>query len=268
MSTRRHDIAALVRIMARLRDPEGGCPWDLEQRFETIAPYTIEEAYEVADAIDRGHLDDLREELGDLLFQVAFHARLAEEQGAFGFDDVVDAICDKMLSRHPHVFGDAEVGDAAAQTVAWEQHKARERAAKGVSGGLLDSVSRGLPEWMRAHKLQKRAASVGFDWPDLSFVMAKLDEELAELRAEVDAPQPDADRIEAELGDLLFVCVNVARHAGVDVSRALRRTNAKFERRFAGVERRAREAGVALQDAGLARMTEWYTAQKVEDGEA
>ena len=263
MSARR--IEDLLAIMARLRDPQGGCPWDIEQDFASIAPYTIEEAYEVADAIDRGDFDDLREELGDLLLQVVFHARMAEEQGRFDFAAVVAAICDKMVARHPHVFGDAEVADAAAQTLAWEEHKRREREAKGRSGGLLDAVPRGLPEWLRAHKLQKRAASVGFDWPDIAHVLAKLDEELAELREEIDAPQRDRERIEEELGDLLFVCVNVARHTGVDFSRALRRTNAKFEQRFKGIEARAAAAGVELKDAGLEQQTAWYLEARVEE---
>jgi len=258
-------VDELLSIMARLRDPDGGCPWDVQQDFASIAPYTIEEAYEVADAIDRGDLDDLREELGDLLLQVVFHARMAEEQGSFAFRDVVRAICDKMVARHPHVFGDAEVADAAAQTLAWEEHKRREREAKGRSGGLLADVPRGLPEWLRAHKLQKRAASVGFDWPDVSFVLAKLDEELAELREELQAGQPDPARIEEELGDLLFVCVNLARHTGVDFSRALRSTNAKFERRFAGIEARAAAAGVALKDTGLEQQTAWYLEARAEE---
>lgn len=259
------DIQELIDIMARLRDPSGGCPWDVAQDFASVAPYTIEEAYEVVDAIDRGDFDDLREELGDLLLQVVFHARMAEEQGSFGFRDVVRAICGKMVSRHPHVFGDAEVADAAAQTVAWEAHKRREREAKGRHGGLLSDVPRGLPEWMRATKLQKRAASVGFDWPDVGHVMAKLDEELAELREEVDADQPDAARIEEELGDLLFVCVNLARHTGADFSRALRSTNAKFERRFAGIEARASAAGLTLSEVGFEQQAAWYQQARIED---
>jgi nucleoside triphosphate diphosphatase len=258
-------IEELIAIMARLRDPQSGCPWDIEQDFASIAPYTIEEAYEVADAIERGDFDDLREELGDLLLQVVFHARMAEEQGRFDFRDVVRAICDKMVSRHPHVFGDAAVADAAAQTLAWEEHKRREREAKGRSGGLLADIPRGLPEAVRAHKLQKRAASAGFDWPDVSHVMAKLDEELAELREELHAERIDADRLEGELGDVLFVLVNFARHTGIDFSRALRRTNAKFERRFAGIEARAAAAGIEVKDADLDQQTAWYLEARAEE---
>jgi ATP diphosphatase len=259
------EIQQLIDIMARLRDPAAGCPWDVAQDFASVAPYTVEEAYEVVDAIDRGDFDDLREELGDLLLQVVFHARMAQEQGSFDFRDVVRAICDKMVSRHPHVFGNAEVADAAAQTVAWEAHKRREREAKGRQGGLLSDVPRGLPEWMRATKLQKRAASVGFDWPDVSHVLAKLDEELGELRDELAAEQPDAARIEEELGDLLFVCVNLARHTGVDFSRALRSTNAKFERRFAGIEARAAAAGRTLSDVSFEQQAEWYQQARIMD---
>ena len=190
------DIRRLLDIMARLRDPQAGCPWDVEQTFATIAPYTIEEAYEVADAIDRNDLGDLRDELGDLLLQVVFHARMAQEQGAFDFDDVVAAISDKMVRRHPHVFGDEAVADAGAQTVAWEEHKRREREAAGAEDtSALAGISRGLPEWQRAVKLQKRAARVGFDWPGPAPVIAKLHEEIDEVRSEFDAlsaGDPDA----------------------------------------------------------------------------
>ena len=182
------DIQRLIDIMARLRDPDGGCPWDLEQDFASIAPYTVEEAYEVADAIDRGDMDDLRGELGDLLLQVVFHARMAEEAGAFAFGDVVRGICEKMVSRHPHVFGDAAVADAQAQTRDWEEHKRRERQARGETDeSALAGVSRGMPEWMRAVKLQDRAARTGFDWPGPEPVIAKLHEEIGEVRAEFDA---------------------------------------------------------------------------------
>ncbi|RPE75464.1 nucleoside triphosphate pyrophosphohydrolase [Vulcaniibacterium tengchongense] len=246
-------IDTLLAIMARLRDPQGGCPWDLEQSFATIAPYTIEEAYEVADAIDRGDLDDLKDELGDLLLQVVFHAQMAKEQGAFGFADVVAAISDKMLRRHPHVFGDAQVGDAQAQTAAWEELKRREREAGGhADRSALAGVARGLPEWQRAAKLQKKAARVGFDWPGPEPVIAKLHEEIEEVRAEfaARAAAPDdaaaRDRLEEEIGDVLFVCANLARHAGVDVGAALRRANLKFERRFRAMEALAEADGTAL----------------------
>ena len=247
------DIRALLAIMARLRDPDGGCPWDLEQDFATIAPYTIEEAYEVADAIDRGDLDDLKDELGDLLLQVVFHARMAEEAGAFAFADVVAAICDKMVRRHPHVFGEAHADDSGEVLRNWDAIKRAERAAKGeADASALAGISRGLPEWLRAVKLQHKAAKVGFDWPGPAPVIAKLHEEIEEVRAEFAAVADDPDdaaardRLEDEIGDVLFVCANLARHARVDVGAALRRANAKFERRF-----RAMEA-LAAADGGLA----------------
>ena len=232
-------IDTLLEIMAKLRDPDGGCPWDIEQDFASIAPYTIEEAYEVADAIDQGDMDGLKSELGDLLLQVVFHAQMASEAGAFGFDDVAAAISDKMVKRHPHVFGDASVEDADAQTKAWEDQKAVERAAKAEAEGrvasVLDDVARGLPALTRAEKLQKRAARVGFDWPSPTPVVDKVKEELAEVVAEIEAGG-DPDRLEDELGDLLFTCVNLARKLGADPETALRRTNAKFERRFRAIE--------------------------------
>ena len=250
------DIADLLAIMAKLRDPDGGCPWDLQQDFATIAPYTIEEAYEVADAIDRGDMADLRDELGDLLLQVVFHARMAEEAGAFAFGDVVAAICDKMVRRHPHVFaaGTADAaGDSAAVLRNWDAIKRAERDARGEADtSALAGISRGLPEWQRAVKLQHKAAKVGFDWPSPAPVLDKLHEEIDEVRAEFDAVAADPgdaaarDRLEDELGDVLFVCANLARHAKVDVGNALRRANAKFERRF-----RAMEA-MAAADGGLA----------------
>ena len=246
-------IDRLLSIMARLRDPQAGCPWDLEQDFSTIAPYTNEEAYEVADAIDRNDLDGLKDELGDLLLQVVFHAQMAAEQGAFGFDDVATAIADKMVRRHPHVFADARFADAREQTANWEQIKRAERAAAGEQDdSALAGISRGLPEWQRALKLQSRAARTGFDWPGPEPVIAKLHEEIDEVRVEFAAVAEDADdaaardRLEDELGDLLFVCANLARHAKVDVGTALRRANLKFERRF-----RAMEA-LAAADGGLA----------------
>lgn len=231
----------LLAIMARLRDPERGCAWDLEQTFATIAPYTLEEAYEVADAIERGNLADLREELGDLLLQVVFHAQMAREQGAFDFDDVARGIGEKLVRRHPNVFGDVRVADSAEQTRMWEEQKAREKAAAGKVRSALDDVPVGLPALTRAVKLTKRAARVNFDWPDAQGVWAKLDEELAELRAAEAAASPD--EIAAELGDVLFVLANLARKLGVDPESALRGTNAKFERRFRHVEARAAASG-------------------------
>ena len=265
-------IDTLLAIMARLRDPDGGCPWDVEQTFATIAPYTIEEAYEVADAIDRKDLHGLRDELGDLLLQVVFHARMAEEQGAFDFHDVVAAISDKMVRRHPHVFADARVGDAAAQTVAWEEHKRRERDAAGHEDtSALAGIARGLPEWQRAVKLQHKAAKVGFDWPGPAPVIEKLHEEIDEVRAEFDAVAADPadaaarDRLEDEIGDLLFVCANIARHAKVDVGSALRRANNKFERRFRAMEVLAEGEGVSLASLPLdAQDAYWNKAKAAE----
>ncbi|WP_052338460.1 nucleoside triphosphate pyrophosphohydrolase [Luteimonas huabeiensis] len=260
--------------MARLRDPDGGCPWDLAQDFASIAPYTIEEAYEVADAIDRGDLDDLRDELGDLLLQVVFHARMAEEAGAFAFGDVVAAICDKMVRRHPHVFGGAAAEDAGAATRGWEAIKREERRARGeADASALAGISRGLPEWQRAAKLQQRAARVGFDWPSPAPVIAKLREELGEVEAEFDAvaaaPGDAAAqaRLEAELGDVLFVAANLARHAGVDVGRALRGANHKFERRFRAMEAMAAAEGAPLEARSLPEQEAlWARVKQAEDG--
>lgn len=222
-------VDRLVTIMARLRDPEHGCSWDLAQDFASIAPYTIEEAHEVADAIERGNMDDLKDELGDLLLQVVFHSRMAEEAGHFAFADVVAAIIDKMERRHPHIFGSDEERAGAGPHL-WEQIKANERAAK-ASSGALDGVARGLPALMRAEKLQKRAARTGFDWPDADGPRAKIDEEMAE----VETATSDDHRVE-EVGDLLFAVVNWARHLGVDAEAALRHANTKFEHRFRTME--------------------------------
>ena len=248
--------------MARLRDPESGCPWDVEQTYETIAPYTIEEAYEVADAIQRGDLTDLKEELGDLLLQVVFHSRIAEEAGEFAFPDVVEAIVDKMVRRHPHVFGDDTMRDSAAQTRAWEAQKAEERAAKGKDDSLLDDVPAALPALLRAVKLQKRAARVGFDWPETRQVMDKIHEEMAEL-SEAVIELEDPAKIEEELGDLLFVYSNLARKLKVDPEHALRQANAKFERRFHYIERALADQDRTPDDATLDEMDAlWNEAKK------
>jgi MazG family protein len=228
-------IEKLLEVMATLRSAERGCPWDREQTFATIAPYTIEEAYEVADAIDRGDFAELESELGDLLFQVVFHARMAEEQGRFDFADVAAAICDKLIRRHPHVFGGARLADSAEQTRRWEEIKREERAAKQKTG-LLDDVPVGLPALSRAAKLGKRAAQVGFDWPDVAGVRAKLDEEVAELDEALADRGAEPDAVAAEIGDLLFTVANLCRHLELDPESCARAANARFARRFASVE--------------------------------
>jgi tetrapyrrole methylase family protein/MazG family protein/ATP diphosphatase len=259
-------VVRLIEIMARLRDPERGCPWDLEQTFASIAPYTIEEAYEVADAIERGDLDDLREELGDLLLQVVFHSRMAQEKGAFDFDDVANAISDKMIRRHPHVFGDADYGEIGAKDAVWEGLKAQERAAKGAHrAGVLDDVPAALPALLRAVKLTKRAARVGFDWPDFGAVFAKLREEMAELEVEIEAGE--LDKAKAEFGDVLFVCANLARKLDIDPEDALRATNAKFIRRFGHIERELAARGKRPEQSNLAEMDAlWNEAKGLERG--
>lgn len=260
-------IDALLAIMARLRDPDGGCPWDLEQDFSTIAPYTIEEAYEVADAIEQGDMAELRDELGDLLFQVAFHARMAQEQDAFAFGDVVRAICEKMIRRHPHVFGDEEQREAGAVKGRWEEIKAQEKAGKPQkSESILDDVPLSLPGLTRAVKLQNRAARVGFDWPDTSLVIDKLNEEMLELSTEV-AKGGDADRLEDEMGDLLFVYANLARHLKVDPEKALRRANAKFRRRFGRIEEKLAAQGRKPEDSSLEEMDALWDEAKAEERE-
>jgi tetrapyrrole methylase family protein/MazG family protein/ATP diphosphatase len=255
------NLARLLEIMARLRDPVTGCPWDVEQTFATIAPYTVEEAYEVADAIERGDVDDIREELGDLLFQVVFHARMAEEAGQFDFDDVAAAIAGKMIRRHPHVFEGANYRTAAEQTAAWEETKAAERAARAK--GILDDVPRGLPGLTRAMKLTKRAARVGFDWPSAREVIAKLHEELDELQAGIDAG--DKPNIREELGDVLFVMANLARKLDVEPEDAIRAANAKFIRRFNAVEAALAARGASPEQSTLEEMDRlWDEAKAAE----
>src|SRR6185437_14139482 len=227
-------LARLLAVMAWLRDRQHGCPWDIDQTFRTIAPYTIEEAYEVADAIERDDMPALKEELGDLLLQVVYHSQMASETGAFRFEDVAAAIADKMVDRHPHVFGDLKIADADSQTVSWEARKAAERAKKGgeQTAGALDGVARALPALLRAEKIQKRAARVGFDWKAIGPVIDKIEEELGELRIEIEAGKTDPARVTDELGDVLFAVANLARHCKVDPEAALRSTNDKFEKRF------------------------------------
>ena len=259
-------IDRLIQIMERLRDPDGGCPWDVAQTFATIAPYTIEEAYEVADAIERGDLNDLKGELGDLLFQVVFHARMAEEQGLFAFDDVANAMADKLERRHPHVFGDeAARTDAAAQKARWEDIKAGERVAK-AQHGVLDDVPVGLPALARAAKLTKRAGRVGFDWPSTDEVFDKLHEEVAELRAEIAAG--DLDKAREEMGDLLFVVANLARKLEVEPEDALRGANAKFIRRFAFIEAELAKDGRTPDQSDLTEMDALWNAAKAAEKSA
>jgi MazG family protein len=262
-------IARLLALMAKLRDPQGGCPWDLEQTFATIAPYTIEEAYEVADAIAQGDMAALKDELGDLLFQVVFHARMAEEAGHFDFAAVAETVVDKMVRRHPHVFAEAKVADAAAQTAAWEEHKARERAGRqgkaDAPPSALDGVPLALPALTRAVKLSKRAAKVGFDWPNAEQVLDKMAEEIAELRAELAA----GDRAKAgqELGDLIFGWANLARKLEVDPEQALAGTNRKFERRFRRIEALLRVDGLLPEAVDLDRLESLWTRAKAEERE-
>jgi MazG family protein len=264
MSSETHPVFRLVEIMARLRDPDGGCPWDLEQTFATIAPYTIEEAYEVADAIERGDMGELKEELGDLLLQVVYHARMAEEEGAFDFAQVAEAISDKMVRRHPHVFGEDEVESAAQQTSRWEAIKAKERAAKGAeAGGVLAGIPTGLPALTRAVKLTGRAARVGFDWPSAREVMDKLREETEELEAEIAAG--DLKKAREELGDLLFVVANLARKLDVEPEDALRAANAKFTRRFAHIEARLAESGRTPDQSTLEEMDGFWNEARAAD---
>ena len=260
-------LTDLLAVMARLRDPDDGCPWDVQQSFATIAPYTIEEAYEVTAAIAEDDLAALQDELGDLLFQVVFHARMAEEQGAFDFADVAAGIAGKMVRRHPHVFGEKSVADAAAQTRHWEDLKAAERAEKAADGdagpaSVLDGVALGLPALLRAVKLQKRAARVGFDWPEAAQVLDKIDEEIIEIKEEIENGAVP-DRVEDEIGDLLFVVANLARHLEIDPEAALRRANAKFTRRFHRVEAAFDHTldGVSLAEMEAA----WQQAKKKED---
>ena len=256
-------IEELIGIMARLRDPERGCPWDRVQTFHTIAPYTIEEAYEVADAIERENLADLVDELGDLLFQIVFYAQIARESGAFGFDDVVDAISGKMIRRHPHVFGDVDTSSLAEQSMWWEEMKAVERTEGGGKESLLDDIPIALPALTRAVKLQRRAARCGFDWPNSDEVFDKISEELGELREAVrSGDQPDIDE---ELGDLLFTVANLARHLGADPESSTRAANKKFERRFRELERRADAGGTSPETLDLAELDRIWSEIKAQE---
>jgi ATP diphosphatase len=268
------DISRLIEIMAALRDKETGCPWDIEQSFATIAPYTIEEAHEVAEAIARNDMLDLRDELGDLLLQTVYHARMAEEVGAFAFPDVVEAITTKLIRRHPHVFGDAEARAAGTAKGIWDKIKAEEKAARRAErgaaeepAGLLSGVARGQPPLTRAMKLQEKASTVGFDWNDPRAVLAKLREEIAEIEEVLAEPVPSEDRLEDEVGDLLFVVVNLARHLKVDPEQALRRTNTKVETRFAAIEAALAKQGRTPSEASLEEMEAlWQEAKRAPKG--
>jgi nucleoside triphosphate diphosphatase len=257
------ELKRLLDIMARLRDPRGGCPWDKEQNFRTIAPYTIEEAYEVAEAAEAGDAKALKDELGDLLFQTVFHARMAEEAGLFAFTDVAAAISDKMIRRHPHVFGDIVIADSEAQTVAWERHKAAERAAGGAES-VLDGVGAGLPALTRAEKLQKRAARVGFDWTEAAPIFDKIAEELDEVQDELKRGSEPA-RLEDEIGDVLFSVVNLARHLRLDPEQALRGASRKFERRFRALEAAVKASGRTPEALTLDELEAEWRRVKTEE---
>lgn len=260
MSTK---IVKLLDIMATLRTPVTGCPWDLEQTFDTIAPYTIEEAYEVADAIERNDMMDLKDELGDLLLQVVFHSRMAEEKKQFAFDDVVENVSEKMIRRHPHIFSEEQISDAEGVKNSWEETKAAERKAKGLDESALDGVAKALPALLRAEKLTKRAARVNFDWPSHHEVFDKIQEEIIELQEEINADAP-IERIEDELGDLLFCIANLARHFKLDPEQTLKKANAKFERRFKAMEASFKQQGQVLAEQNLDDMeNRWQEIKKL-----
>lgn len=257
-------IDKLLYVMSRLRDPDGGCPWDLEQDFSSIAPYTIEEAYEVADAITSGDMDELKDELGDLLLQVVYHAQMAREDGHFDFDDVAQGVTDKMIHRHPHVFGDTDAQSAGDVNEIWEQRKEAERnRAPEKHKSALDGITKGIPALLRAEKLQKRAARVGFEWPDIGGVLDKIEEEIAELRAELaDNQQRDTKRMEDELGDVFFALVNLARTMEINPESALRHTNNKFEKRFKYIEQHLDKDGKSPSDSTLGEMMALWLKSK------
>ena len=259
-----NNLKELLEIMKKLRGPNDGCAWDVEQTFKTIAPYTIEEAYEVAEAIENNDMDGLKDELGDVLFQVVFHARMAEEAGHFDFSDVVDGISDKMIRRHPHVFADEKYRSAEEQTTAWETQKAAERAEK-AQDSILDGVTVGLPALTRAVKLQKRAARVGFDWPETSQVIDKLNEEMLELSEELVAERQDQAKIEEEFGDMMFVYANLARHLNIDPEEALRKANNKFTNRFNKIEQYIDNKEKSFDQYSLEELEEFWVKAKEEE---
>lgn len=253
-----NSIQQLLDIMRALRDKQSGCPWDLEQDFQSLIPYTIEEAYEVADAIERHDLDELKNELGDLLFQIVFYSQLAEEQQLFNFSDVAEAISDKLTRRHPHVFANTKVKNAIEQTREWEKIKQQEREEKSdkdnISTSILDDVSRTLPSLMRSEKLQKRAAREGFDWPNINDVMDKVAEELEEVKQELNAECQNKEKVEDEIGDLFFSCINLSRHAGLDAEQCVRKANLKFEKRFKALEKIARAKNLQINQMTVAAL--------------
>lgn len=255
-------IAALLEVMRRLRDPEHGCPWDLKQTLTSLIPYTIEEAYEVAAALTEGNLAAIKDELGDLLFQVVFYTQLTSEDGQFSFDEVAAQTADKLIRRHPHVFGDENAQTDAEIKAQWEAIKQQERAEKGEVESVFQGIPDNLPAILQAQKLQKRAANVGFDWPDIAPVLAKIQEEIAEVEAELDAEHLDQQALEDEIGDVLFAVVNLARHAQVNPEHALRRTNLKFKQRFQAIEKRLAETGKAAEELDLEELEAHWQAVK------
>ncbi len=267
MTQTKNNIKDLITIMKRLRDPIKGCAWDLEQDFSTIAPYTIEEAYEVAEAIEINDMPHLKDELGDLLFQVIFHAQMANEKGYFDFSDVIESICEKMIRRHPHIFAEESYRSAEDQTKAWENQKAEERKSKNNAASILDGVTSGLPALSRAVKLQNRAARVGFDWPDTAQVLDKLNEEMAELSAEM-VKSGDQAKVFEEFGDMMFVYANLARHMDIDPETALRSANHKFESRFKQVEQRAKIQNKTLESMTLEEMDQLWDDVKHQEKSA
>ncbi|WP_301720191.1 nucleoside triphosphate pyrophosphohydrolase [Pseudidiomarina terrestris] len=256
-------VDALLAVMRRLRDPETGCPWDLKQSLSSLIPYTIEEAYEVAAAITEGDDDAIKDELGDLLFQVVFYTQLTQEQGKFSFDEVAQQTADKLIRRHPHVFGETQAQSDAEIKAQWEQIKQQERADQGADASVFAGIPDNLPSILLAQKLQKRAANVGFDWPSVTPVLDKIQEEIAEVEAELNAAQLDQQALADEIGDVLFAVVNLARHAQVNPEHALRRTNLKFKQRFQAIERRLAEQGRSAEQLSLAELEdEWQQVKR------
>lgn len=262
-------IEKLIEIMQSLRDPDNGCPWDLEQDFQSLIPFTIEEAYEVADAIEQNNLEDIKDELGDLLFQIVFYSQLGKEKNAFDFNDVAQGISEKLIRRHPHVFSDSKIKNSEEQTKEWEKIKQQEREMKSIKNSselsILDDVSRALPSLMRSEKLQKRAAREGFDWPNIQDVMLKVNEELSEVQQELNADAQDKEKIEDEIGDLFFSCINLSRHAGLNAEICIRKANLKFERRFRALEVIARNKELQINKMTVDELEELWQEVKSQE---